>query len=116
MMRQQVTLRRRVGFTRDEIGDPTPLFTEVATTMYLEPVTGVEEGGLSSGMEQRNSGRHTPVGTWFGVGSREIEFDSWQEVVYGDHVLEISSPVRPMFNPRLGVVSHIEMDLVEIDQ
>jgi hypothetical protein len=117
LMNQAVTLRRRTGFTREN-GEATPIWSTLTTTMYLEPKEGTEEGGAGSGLGLGStvSGRHTPIGQWLGIGRSTVDFDSWQEVLYGDLTLEISSPVREMWNPRTQTISHKEMDLLEIDQ
>jgi hypothetical protein len=103
-MTQSVTLRTPSGDIRDGIGGSTPTYASMSTTMYIEPKTGTEE------MADRN----TPIGDWLGIGRKDVNFDSWDQIVYGTHVFDIVSPVRPFYNPTTLVISHIEMDLQEV--
>ena len=107
LMRQTVTLRKLTGHDHDG-ADSVPAYTESTTEMYLEPVSGEEDPG--------GAGRNTPLGDWRGVGRKDVDFDSWDLVVYDGKVLDIVSPSRPFFNPRIGAGSHVELDLREIDQ
>ena len=105
LMNQPVTLRTPSGGTRDEIGGLIPGYTTLTTTMYIEPKSGKED------MADRN----TPIGDWLGVGRKEITFENWDQIVYGSHVFDIVSPIRPYWDPVRQVLSHYEMDLQEVD-
>jgi hypothetical protein len=73
--------------------------------MYIEPKSGKED------MANRN----TPIGDWLGIGRIEINFENWDQIIYGEHVFDIVSPVRPFYNPRNHADDHWEMDLQEVD-
>lgn len=111
LLNQTVTLRSPSGETRDEIGGSSRTFTEATTQMYLEPGSGTGRGG---GGEEQQPDRQTPIGDWFGVGLASVDWDSWQQVVYGDHVLDIVAPPRPFVRGLTGVEDHVELDLREV--
>ncbi len=104
MMTQPVTLRTPNGETRDAIGGSTPTFATMSTLMYLEPRKGTEE----------RADRNTPIGDWLGVGRKDVDFDSWDQILYGAQVFDIVAPARPFYNPTTRALSHIELDLQEV--
>lgn len=106
MLTQTVTLRRRSGETRTATGASEPTFEEATTTMYLEP--------RAEGSSEAEGERNTGMGTWLGVARASDAFDHWDQVLYGDKVLDITAPLRPMWDPRAGAVSHVELDLREV--
>lgn len=95
-------------YTRDSSGGAVPTFEETAETMYLEPFTGSREGG------EVEVQRETPHGQWTGIGRASVDWSSWDEVIYGDITLRIFGTVKPIWNPRLGEESHVEMELREV--
>lgn len=103
-MTQSVVLRTPNGEVRDGIGGSEPTFSMMTTLMYIEPRHGKEQ----------SADRNTPIGDWLGLGRRDVDFDSWDQIVYGDHVFDIVAPARPFYNPTTRVVSHIELDLQEV--
>ena len=105
VLNQPVTLRTPNGAVRDEIGGATTVYATTTTTMYLEPKSGKED----------MAGRNTPIGDWLGVGRKEVNFENWDQIVYGEHVFDIISPIRPYWNPITQALSHYEMDLQEVD-
>lgn len=105
LMNQSVTLRTPDGDSRDDIGGATITFTTLATTMYLEPTSGKED----------KAGRNTQMGQWLGVGRKEIDFDSWDQIIYGDHTFDIVSPSKPFYDPITHALHHYEMDLEEVE-
>lgn len=104
LMIQEVTLRTLTD-PGNEIAGTDPTYTTGDTLMYLEPRSGREH------LEDRN----TPLGDWFGVGYASVAWDSWDQVLYGNHVFDIIAPPRPMFDPLTAANSHVELDLQEID-
>jgi len=109
-MTQPVTLRKRQDpdlDIRDAIGGAEPTYSELETTMYLEPVG---DRRSREDLDDRNTG----MGQWLGVGRTTIEWHNWDQVVYGELTLDIVAPIRHMHNPRLNRESHVEMDLQEI--
>lgn len=105
LMVQPVTLRVRTGETPvGNIGETEPVFTELATTMYLEPLQTNEV----------LADRNTPITSWVGYGRAEIDFTAWDQIVYGDHAFDIAGAPMPKFNPTTGAVSHVEMPLREV--
>lgn len=104
LMNQAVTLRRLIGETRTATGASEPVYEETTTTMYLEPKSGSEA----------EADRNTGLGAWFGVARASDDFDHWDQVLYGPHVLDITAPLRPHWDPRAEADSHIELDLREV--
>lgn len=103
-MNQSVTLRTPTGDPGNTIAGTETTYTEATTTMYLEPRSGRED----------TPNRNTPIGDWLGVGLASVDWDSWQQVVYGVHVFEIVAPPRPFYDPLLGADHHVELDLQEV--
>lgn len=103
-MTQSVTLRTPNGEVRDGIGGSQPIFASMTTTMYIEPKSGTED----------RANRNTPIGDWLGLGRKDVDFDSWDQIIYGTHVFDIVSPARPFYNPTTLALSHLEMDLQEV--
>lgn len=106
-MTETVTVKRPTGtFAQSPSGDPVADYEELGTTtMYLEP-RFVREMGTEA-ME----GGYTPIGDWLGVGRWDFDFGSHDVIVWGTRVFDILSPPRVMPNPRLGTLSHTELDL-----
>jgi hypothetical protein len=106
LMTQAVTVLTPSDETQDSIGEVvSDEPTELETVMYLEPVSGREE----------LMDRDTPIADWIGFGKASVTFRSDCRIVYGSHVLQVIGDPRPKWNPTLSAVSHIEMDLQEID-
>lgn len=105
-MTQAVTLRTPATEVQDAVGGVTYTYDTLETLMYLEPSDGRED----------EPDRDTPIGNWFGAGLASVDFQSWSQVLYGDKVLHIIAPPRLIWNPRTASVSHVELDLQEIDQ
>ena len=113
LMNQLVTLRTRSGETRDDIGGAVLTYTTTTTFMYLEPTHGGQTSGFGAGKEA-NVERNTPIGDWLGLGDPDLDWSSWDQVVYGSRVFDIIAPPRYMPNPRLGTISHVELSLQEV--
>lgn len=104
LMVHEVTHRKRTGETQALSGETTPTFTESSTEMYLEPRTG----------QEIEAERNTPIGDWIGYGKASVVFDSTDEIIYGDHTFEVVGPPEYKPNPRLDIISHVQLDLQEI--
>ena len=114
-MNQEVTLQKHIGVglkAGATHGESEPKYQEATTTMYLE-ATG--PAGRSPGRESRPD-RNTPISEWFAMGHKEVDFSTWDQIVYNGTVLEIVSPPQLIYNPRTRQNSHWEMFLREIDQ
>ena len=113
LMVHTVTLKAPSGVTRNAIGEAFATFDTLQTTMYLEPTRGSTQA-FAAGREDR-ADRNTPVGDWLGLGRLDVDWHSWQQIVYGAHTFDIIAPPRVMPNPRLGTLSHVELSLQEVD-
>jgi len=106
MMTETVTRRRPTGeFTQSLSGEPEALYDEVETIMYLEP-----RSDRMRASEAREGG-YVAIGDWHGVGLADFDFGSHDSIVWGERVFDIVAPPRVMPNPRLGTMSHTELDL-----
>lgn len=117
LMTQEVTLQKFAGvavLAGATHGESRPTYTSLRTKMYLE---SSGPAGRSPGHEAR-ADRNTPISDWFATGRIEIDFTSWDRIVYDDgrvvHTLEIVSPPQKMYNPRTRTFSHWELYLREI--
>jgi hypothetical protein len=106
LLTQAVTLRRLSGETRSPTGASEPTYETTTTVMYLEPKL--------EGSSEAEGDRNTGIGAWLGVALASDDFDHWDQVLYGGKVLDITAPLRPMWDPRAGAVSHVELDLREV--
>jgi hypothetical protein len=104
-MTETVTVLRPTGFTQSPSGEPTPTFESATTVMYLEPRQDTRRS-----TEAIEVG-YVPLGDWLGVGRWDFDFGSWQQIVWNDKVFDILAPPRVIPNPRLGTLSHTELDL-----
>lgn len=104
LMTQAVTLRKLTGETRGGIGQSTPVYGTAETLMYLQPTTGREDA----------QDRGTPIGEWTGIGRVDVDFGSFDQIVYGDHTFDIVAPPEPAPNPRAGATSHVKVRLREV--
>lgn len=105
MMNQAVTLRKLSGFSRDNVGGAEPTYDELDILAYLEPQPPI---GLE-GEDVQNG--NTEMGRWLGSLPADTDMTGWDQLVYGELVLEFTGPPRPMWNPRTHTVSHIEVSL-----
>jgi len=105
LMTETVTVRHTTGFDQSPSGEPFPIFTETDTVMYLEPKQDTRRS-----TEALEVG-YVPTGLWLGIGLATFAFDSHDQIVWGDTVFDIIAPPRVMPNPRLGTMSHTELDL-----
>ncbi len=112
LMVHEVTLLTQSGESQNEIGEVAVTYSELETTMYLEPTRGGGTG-FSAGSEE-DAERNTPVGDWLGLGRADIDWDSTQRVIFGEHTFDVIAPPRYMPNPRLDTISHVELSLQEI--
>jgi hypothetical protein len=110
LMTQAVTVRRPTGFDQSPSGEPFPIFTESQTVMYLEPKQDTRRS-----TEALEVG-YVPTALWLGVGRADFDFQSHDQIVYGDTVFDIIAPVRPMTDPLTATVSHKEMDLQAVGE
>ncbi len=101
LMTETVTLLLTSGENRDSIGGSTPTDSSTSSDAYLEPQSGDES------MAERN----TQLGLWLAILPATTPLDGWDRVQYGSDVFDVVAPPRPMFNARLGSVSHVEVDL-----
>src|SRR5262245_4492278 len=104
-MTETVTVRKIAGFVRSLTGDTTPYYDESETVMYLEPQQDARRS-----TEALEVG-YVPMGLWLGVGRADFDFGSNDQIVWQGHVFDILAPPRVMPNPRLGTMSHTELDL-----
>lgn len=104
LMTQAVTLRKPTGETRDAIGGSVPTYTTFETLMYLQPTGGKEEA----------QDRNTPIGDWTGIGRADIDFGSFDQIMYGVRTFDIVAPPEPAPNPRAGATSHVKVRLREV--
>ncbi len=104
-MTETVTVRKPNGFTQSLSGEPRRTFDEATTVMYLEPQQDARRS-----TEALEVG-YVPLGDWLGVGLATFDFGSWEQIVWNGRVFDIIAPPRVMPNPRLGTMSHTELDL-----
>lgn len=103
LMVHEVTLYTQTGI---ESGSGERTFDGgIATVMYLEPRTG----------EETEADRNTPIGDWIGFAKADETISSTSRIGYGAHVFDVVGPPEAKPNPRLDTISHIELDLQEID-
>lgn len=108
-MTETVMVATPTGEIQSASGEPTPTFDYSETVMYLEPQQDVRRS-----TEALEVG-YVSTGFWLGVGRADFPFDSHQQIVWGEHVFDILAPPRVMPNPRLGTMSHTELDLQEVE-
>ena len=108
-MTETVTVRTPTGFTQSASGEPTTLYDDAETIMYLEP-----EGDVRRSSEALEVG-YVSTAQWLGVGLADFPFDEHQVIVWGTHVFNILAPPRVMPNPRLDTLSHTELVLQEVE-
>lgn len=104
-MTETVTVLRPTGFTQSPSGEPTRTFESAETVMYLEPQQDARRS-----TEALEVG-YVPLGDWLGVGRWDFDFSSWQQIAWNDKLFDIIAPPRVIPNPRLGTLSHTELDL-----
>lgn len=105
-MTETVTVQRPTGeFVQSLSGEATPVMEEFDTIMYLEP----RDVRTTIG-ENREQG-YVPVGDWLGVGLATVDFGSADLIFWDGRIFDVVSPPRVMPNPRLGTLSHTELDL-----
>jgi hypothetical protein len=106
MMTESVIRRRPTGeFIQSFSGAPTAVTEDTATVMYLEPRADRQRSS-----EAREQG-YVPIGDWLGVGLADFDFGANDQILWGSRVFDVVSPPRVMPNPRLGTMSHTELDL-----
>lgn len=105
LMTETVTVRHITGFDQSPSGEPFADFSETETVMYLEPKQDTRRS-----TEAIEVG-YVPTGMWLGIGLADFPFDSHDQIVWGSTVFDILAPPRVMPNPRLGTMSHTELDL-----
>lgn len=108
-MTETVTVRHPTGETQSASGEPTTTYSESETIMYLEPLQDVRRS--TEAIEVGYIG----TGMWLGIGLADFPFDSHDQIIWNDYVFDILAPPRVMPNPRLGTMSHTELDLQEIE-
>jgi len=101
----EVTVLNQSGETQSSSGEVTTSYSGVETTMYLEPKSGTEEA----------ADRNTPIGDWWGVCRESDGVTSTSRILYGAHTFDVVAPPRPMPDPFLDIISHVELDLQEVD-
>jgi hypothetical protein len=106
LMVHEVTLLTQTGISQSSTGEGTRVFDEgVATVMYLEPVKGSEA----------EADRNTPIGDWVGYAKADEAITSTSRILYDSHTFDVVGPPEKKPNPRLDTISHIQLDLQEID-
>lgn len=105
LMTQAATLRKLTGETRGPTGESTPTYDESPILGYFEPDAPI--GLEGEDLNQRN----TQLGRWFGVVPADTELAGFDSLLYGELVMDLTGPPRPIWNPRLSAVSHIELSL-----
>lgn len=109
-MTETVTVRHHEGFTQSASGEPTSVYSESETVMYLEP-----QHDARRSTEALEVG-YVPTGLWLGVGLATFPFDPHDQIVWQSRVFDIIAPPTIMPNPRLGTDSHTELDLQEVGE
>jgi hypothetical protein len=106
-MTEPVTIRTPTGEMVQSLGGEVTevVADEFDTVLYLEPRDIRTTVG-----EARERG-YVPVGDWLGVGRADVDFGTASQVVWYGRVFDVVSPPRVMPNPRLGTMSHTELDL-----
>lgn len=109
-MTETVTLRKPTGeFTQSSSGEPTPeYFADITTVMYLEPLHDVRRS--SEALEVG----YVSLGLWLGVGRADVAFNTHDQIIWQSRTFDILAPPRVIPNPRLGTLSHTELDLQEV--
>jgi hypothetical protein len=110
LMTETVTVRHHDGFTQSASGEPTPVYIESETVMYLEPKQDARRS-----TEALEVG-YVPTGLWLGIGLADFPFDPHDQIVWESRVFDIIAPPRIMPNPRLDTLSHTELDLQEVGE
>lgn len=105
LMTQEASLLSQDGDTRGPIGEVTQVYTEEVFMGYFEPEPPI--GLEGEDIEQRN----TQLGRWFGAAPPTLVFTGWDAIVYDGQLMDLTGPPRPIWNPRLGAVSHFELSL-----
>jgi hypothetical protein len=106
MMTETVLRRRPTGeFIQSFSGAPTAVTEDESTIMYLEP-----RSDRMRASEAREEG-YVPIGDWLGVGLASFDFGAHDQIIWGDRMFDVVAPPRAMPNPRLGTMSHVELDL-----
>jgi hypothetical protein len=105
-MTETVTVSNPTGeFIQSLGGEATPVFEEFEEQLYLEPRDIRTTVG-----EARERG-YVPIGDWLGVGRAGMNIGTQSLITWGARVFDVVSPPRVMPNPRLGTLSHTELDL-----
>lgn len=104
LMTESVTLLALTGETRDEIGGSVRTETTTTTTAYLEPRSGSED----------EADRNTEMGDWLAFLPADVALTGWDRLMHGTRVFDVVAPPRPVYNPRVSAVSHVEVDLREV--
>lgn len=105
LMTQPATLRKVSGESQGPTGEVTPTYTDVAFFGYFEPEAPI---GLE-GEDIQN--RNTQMGRWFGAAPAGLVFTGFDVILYDGQTMDLTGPPRPIWNPRLGAVSHLELSL-----
>lgn len=106
------TLKDPEDSARTDIGGVVAEYTETTTTMYVAP--GFDGSVPWSAGEETQANRNTPIGSWFGIGRPDVDWQSWQQIVYQGHVLDVIAPPRPIQHPVTLQTSHVELSLREV--
>lgn len=105
LMTQTVTLQKLNGYTRGPAGGAEPTYDELVVNAYLEPEPPI-------GLEGEDiQDRNTQLGRWLGFIPADTELTGFDRLLYGDLVMDLTGPPRPIWNPRLTAWSHIELSL-----
>ena len=105
LMTQTVTVGRPTGESQSASGEVTTTYEWVETQMYIEPLAS----------EEVEADRNTPIGNWRGFGRADFDFESVDKVVWDTHTFQVIGPPQPEPNARLGTISHVQLNLREID-
>lgn len=105
LMTQTATLRTRAGEDRSDTGDATLTYSETEIVGYFEPEDPI--GLEGEDLQQRN----TQLGRWLGFIPATTELTGFDSLVFDGKVMDLTAAPRPIWNPRLQVMSHIELSL-----
>lgn len=103
LLTQDVTLSKLDNSVKDEYGNsvPTAHGSAISIKAYLELVQSVES----------LNDRDTVVTDWKLYAPAGIDLDAFDRVNFNGQVFEVDGAPWSVYNPRTGVVSHVEAKL-----